>query len=196
MTTKTPSTIGIATLVVSAALALALAGTSRVTAQPRPDVAVALPPLLVEWLTKDCGLSDAALWRGRLRAEATQFTPLLIAAAREGPQAPMRADVEQRARQEFEARRAALESGGAAFLSDADRRALLQESVDAHVAKTFEEFAAGYRQRAIGGLGAIASDEAIRALEETIKSGRPDLREAARIALTQARTYRARANAR
>jgi hypothetical protein len=160
-------------------------------AQDRPQTA-ALEATLAGWLLKDCGLSDAAAWRARLRADAAFHTPRLIEALREGPPAPLRTDIERRARQEWESRRQLLDSGGATFLSADDRKAIQQESADAYASRVKADFAAGYRQRALGGLGAIGSDEAIRVLEETARSGEPALRDAARDALAQARAYRAR----
>jgi hypothetical protein len=178
-------------MVVGVVIALALVGASTATAQPRPPAA-ALETVLTEWLLKDCGLSDASRWRARLRAEATFFTPRLIEAAREGPPERLRRELDEQARRDWESRRRLLDGGGATFLSDADRRTLQQESADAYVIKTRAQFAAGYRQRAIGGLGAIASDDALRALDETAKTGSSDLRSAATDALAQARAYRAR----
>jgi hypothetical protein len=182
---------GIATVIATIVMSPLL--TSSAMAQPpdRPQSAV-LEATLREWLQKDCGLSDAASWRARLRADAVYHTPRLIQALREGPLATLRTDIDRRARQEWEARRQLLDSGGATFLSADDRKALQQESADTYVTRVQADFAAGYRQRAAGGLGAIASDEAMRALEETARGGDPALQSAARDALVQARAYRAR----
>lgn len=168
-----------------------LAGIATAQPQDRPQTAV-LEATLNEWLLSDCGLSDASSWRARLRADATFHTPRLIQALREGPPAPLRTDIEKRARQEWTARRQLLDTGGATFLSADDRKALQQESADAYATRVQADFASGYRQRALGGLGAIGSDEAIRALEEAARKGEPALQGAARDALAQARAYRAR----
>jgi hypothetical protein len=182
---------GIATVIATIVMSPLL--TSSAMAQPpdRPQSAV-LEATLREWLQKDCGLSDASSWRARLRADAAYHTPRLIQALREGPPSALRTDIDRQARQAWEARRQLLDSGGATFLSADDRKALQQESADVYVTRVQADFAAGYRQRAAGGLGAIASDEAIRALEETARGGDPALQSAARDALVQARAYRAR----
>ena len=120
--------------------------------------------LVINWLEKDCEATEKRLLIDQLVAQGVRLEPVFREAYRLGPPPERTKEDRAAAKAAYEQRQAWLRENGEQMMGD-EARTLLATTPDDYANRQLENVAAGWRERALMGLGLVGDEKALADLQ-------------------------------